>query len=79
MGKKLSDKDKAMLEQLQPVQEVLRGLVTALPRANPAGMPVAARALRDLTSSAGLSLVALTMMFDLADDIDRETGCDTES
>ena len=79
MGKKLTDADKKTLEQLQPVQEVLRALVIALAQADAQSMPTAARALRNLSCGDNLSLVAVAMMYDLADSIDRETGVDTES
>lgn len=74
----MEESDKAALEQLQPVQEVLRVLVIALGAMNPAAMPKAALAMRAATANGALSVAARVMLWDIADGIDALTGISSE-
>lgn len=74
----MNDADKRQLDELHPVQQVLRYLVISLGAMNPQAMPKVAHMLRAATASDGLSDVARVMLWDLADGIDGATQVDTE-
>lgn len=74
---KLTDADKADLERLQPVQEVLRMLTVSLCALNPAATGKVAHMLRSSTAHEGLTPVARTMLWDLAEGIQTLAGSGT--